>query len=47
VLFLLLADFDDPVLEVEVAFAGAAACLCGALSASYRRAHLSLPRGQG
>jgi O-antigen/teichoic acid export membrane protein len=38
VLFLLLADFDDPVLQVEVAFSGAAACLCGALYASYRRA---------
>jgi O-antigen/teichoic acid export membrane protein len=37
-LFLLLADFDDPVLQVEVAFAGAAACLCGALYASYRGA---------
>ncbi len=37
VLFLLLADFDDPVLKVEVAFSGAAACLCGALYASYRR----------
>jgi O-antigen/teichoic acid export membrane protein len=37
VLFLLLADFDDPVLKVEVAFGGAAACLCGALYASYRR----------
>jgi O-antigen/teichoic acid export membrane protein len=46
VLFLLVADFHDPVLEVEVAFAGAAACLCGALYASYRRAHISLPRGQ-
>jgi O-antigen/teichoic acid export membrane protein len=47
VLFLLLADFDEPVLQVEIAFVGAAACLCGALYASYRRAHLSLPRGQG
>jgi O-antigen/teichoic acid export membrane protein len=37
VLFLLLVDFDDPVLQVEVAFAGAAACLCGALYVSYRR----------
>jgi O-antigen/teichoic acid export membrane protein len=37
VLFLLLADFDDPVLKVEVAFGGAAACLSGALYASYRR----------
>ena len=45
VLFLLLANFDDAVLEVEVAFAGAATCLCGALYASYRRAHISLPRG--
>ena len=37
VLFLLLADFDDAVLEVEVAFLGAAACLSGALYALYRR----------
>ena len=29
VLFLLLADFDDRVLQVEVAFVGAAALLCG------------------
>ena len=36
-LFLLLADFDDPVLKVEVGFGGGAACLCGALYASYRR----------
>jgi O-antigen/teichoic acid export membrane protein len=47
VLFLLLVDFDDPVLQVQVAFAGAAACLCSALYAAYRRAHLSLPAGQG
>jgi O-antigen/teichoic acid export membrane protein len=45
VLFLLLVDFDDPVLQVEVAFTGAAASLCGALYASYRRSHLPLPRG--
>jgi O-antigen/teichoic acid export membrane protein len=38
VLFLLLADFDEPVLEVEVAFVGAAACLFAALYAIYRRA---------
>jgi O-antigen/teichoic acid export membrane protein len=37
VLFLLLPDFDDPVLQVEVAFTGAAACLSGALYAAYRR----------
>jgi O-antigen/teichoic acid export membrane protein len=37
VLFLLLVDFSDPVLQVEVAFAGAAACLCGALYVSYQR----------
>jgi O-antigen/teichoic acid export membrane protein len=37
VLFLVLVDFDDPVLGVEVAFAGAAALLCGALYAMYRR----------
>jgi O-antigen/teichoic acid export membrane protein len=45
VVFLLVVNFDDPVLQVEVAFAGAAACLCAALYASYRHAHLSLPRG--
>jgi O-antigen/teichoic acid export membrane protein len=38
VLFLVLAHFDDPVLEVEVAFVGAAACLSAALYALYRRA---------
>ena len=38
VLFLLLADFDDPVLQVEVAFVGAAALLAAALYALYRRA---------
>ncbi|MBD0281809.1 MAG: hypothetical protein ICV69_06400 [Thermoleophilaceae bacterium] len=37
VLFLLVADFDDPVLQVEVAFLAGAACLCGALYALYRR----------
>jgi O-antigen/teichoic acid export membrane protein len=37
VLFLLLVDFDDPVLGVEVAFVGAAACLFAALFALYRR----------
>ena len=38
VLFLLLADFDDRVLQVEVAFVGAAALLAAALYALYRRA---------
>jgi O-antigen/teichoic acid export membrane protein len=38
VLFLLLADFDDRVLQVEVAFIGAAALLAGSLYALYRRA---------
>jgi O-antigen/teichoic acid export membrane protein len=38
VLFLLLADFDDRVLQVEVAFVGAAAFLAAALYALYRRA---------
>jgi O-antigen/teichoic acid export membrane protein len=38
VLFLLLADFDDRVLQVEVAFVGAAAVLAGSLYALYRRA---------
>jgi O-antigen/teichoic acid export membrane protein len=38
ILFMLLVDFDDRVLQVEVAFLGAAACLCGALGLLYRRA---------
>jgi O-antigen/teichoic acid export membrane protein len=38
VLFLLLADFDDRVLQVQLAFAGAAAALSGSLYALYRRA---------
>jgi O-antigen/teichoic acid export membrane protein len=38
VLFLLLADFDDRVLQVELAFVGAAAVLSAALYALYRRA---------
>jgi O-antigen/teichoic acid export membrane protein len=38
VLFLLLADFDDRVLQVELAFVGAAALLSGALYGLYRRA---------
>jgi O-antigen/teichoic acid export membrane protein len=38
VLFLLLADFDDRVLQVEVAFVGAAALLGGSLYALYSRA---------
>jgi hypothetical protein len=38
VLFLLLADFDDRVLQVELAFVGAAALLSAALYALYRRA---------
>jgi O-antigen/teichoic acid export membrane protein len=37
-LFLLLADFDDRVLQVEVAFVGAAAFLCALLHTLYRRA---------
>jgi O-antigen/teichoic acid export membrane protein len=37
-LFLLLADFDDRVLQVEIAFVGAAACLCALLHSLYRRA---------
>jgi O-antigen/teichoic acid export membrane protein len=37
-LFLLLADFDDRVLQVEVAFVGAAATLCALLYGLYRRA---------
>jgi len=38
VLFLLLAEFDDRVLQVELAFAAAAALLSAALYALYRRA---------
>ena len=38
VLFLVLVEFDDPVLGVEVAFVGAAAGLSAALYALYRRA---------
>jgi O-antigen/teichoic acid export membrane protein len=37
-LFLLLADFDDRVLQVEIAFLGAAAVLCALLHTLYRRA---------
>jgi O-antigen/teichoic acid export membrane protein len=37
VAFLLAADFDDPVLGVEVGYVGAAAVLCGLLYAQYRR----------
>jgi O-antigen/teichoic acid export membrane protein len=37
-LFLLLVDFDDRVLQVEIAFLGAAACLCALLHTLYRRA---------
>jgi O-antigen/teichoic acid export membrane protein len=38
VLFLVVAEFDDPVLQVEVAFTAAAALLAGALYALYSRA---------
>jgi O-antigen/teichoic acid export membrane protein len=38
VLFLVLVEFDDRVLQVEVAFVGAAALLAGSLQALYRRA---------
>jgi O-antigen/teichoic acid export membrane protein len=38
VLFLLLVTFDDRVLQVEIAFIGAAAVLAGLLYALYRRA---------
>jgi len=38
VLFLLLVEFDDRVLQVEVAFIGAAALLAGSLYVLYRRA---------
>jgi O-antigen/teichoic acid export membrane protein len=37
-LFLVLVDFDDRVLQVELAFLGAAACLCALLHTMYRRA---------
>ena len=36
-LFLVLVDFDDPVLQVETAYLGAALVLCGSLYALYRR----------
>jgi O-antigen/teichoic acid export membrane protein len=39
VAFLLLPGFDDPVLQVEVGYAGAAAVLCSLLYAVYRRSH--------
>jgi O-antigen/teichoic acid export membrane protein len=35
--FLLLVEFDDRVLQVEIAFTGAAAALCAALFLLYRR----------
>jgi O-antigen/teichoic acid export membrane protein len=38
VLFLVLVEFDDRVLQVEVAFIGAAALLAGSLYVLYRRA---------
>jgi O-antigen/teichoic acid export membrane protein len=38
VLFLVLVEFDDRVLQVEVAFVGAAALLAGSLHVLYRRA---------
>jgi O-antigen/teichoic acid export membrane protein len=38
VLFLLLAEFDDRVLQVEIAFLGAAAALSATLYSLYRRA---------
>jgi O-antigen/teichoic acid export membrane protein len=37
-LFLLLADFDDRVLQVEIAYVAAAAALCALLYGLYRRA---------
>jgi O-antigen/teichoic acid export membrane protein len=46
VLFLLLAEFDDRVLQVELAFVGAAALLSAALYGLYRRASVSSPHGQ-
>jgi hypothetical protein len=36
-LFLVLVDFDDRVLQVELAFVGAAACLSLLLGLLYRR----------
>jgi O-antigen/teichoic acid export membrane protein len=36
-LFLLVVDFDDRVLQVEIAFLGAAAALCALLHTFYRR----------
>jgi O-antigen/teichoic acid export membrane protein len=37
-LFLLIADFDNRVLQVEIAFLGAAGALCALLHSLYRRA---------
>jgi O-antigen/teichoic acid export membrane protein len=37
VLFLLLVEFDDPVLQVEVGYLGAALALCALLYSLYRR----------
>ncbi|CAN5536344.1 hypothetical protein BH20ACT19_BH20ACT19_03690 [soil metagenome] len=39
VAFLLLPDFDDRVLQVEIGYAGAALMLSGLLAALYRRGH--------
>jgi hypothetical protein len=47
VLFLLLADFDDRVLQVEVAFVAAAALLSAALYALYRHVRTATLKGDG
>jgi O-antigen/teichoic acid export membrane protein len=46
VLFLVVADFDDRVLQVEVAFVGAAAILAASLYALYRGAWHAPRHGQ-
>ncbi|MEJ7751235.1 MAG: hypothetical protein WKF32_07295 [Thermoleophilaceae bacterium] len=43
VAFLVLLDFEDRVLQVEVGYVGAAALLSGALLALYRRGHGQAP----
>ena len=44
VLFLVLVEFDDRVLQVQVAFIGAAAVLAGSLYALYNRGWGQTPR---
>ncbi len=41
VAFLLIGDFDDPVLQVEIGYLGGAAVLCALLLALYRRTSMT------